>query len=216
MISQKCFGARKMWIYMKIPTPPLKSGIFSKYLQTWEGLRTDELCPIYRQFIMPNSHDFFYFPSSSDVLVNVLGNTMFQVIKHIYACLQWNGVSRFKSEKFYYHFCYLYGTFWWFWWFICRRSETIWTASYLPKAYFLMLTEQWVCKVAEYLYSTWDWYWLNNVIPDWRVPHNDCHIISVIGDVIPMEHNYRLPSDINSHAFSKYTGAYFKVGLDKN
>jgi len=48
-------------------------------------------------------------------------------------------------------------------------------------------------------------------VSDWRVPHNDRHIISVIGDVMPMDHKYRLPADINSHAFSKYTGAYFKV-----
>ncbi|XP_052263037.1 unconventional myosin-XV-like isoform X3 [Dreissena polymorpha] len=49
-----------------------------------------------------------------------------------------------------------------------------------------------------------------NKLDDWRPVHSDRHIISVIGDVVPMEFNYRLPSDVNSHAFSKYVNAYFK------
>ncbi|XP_060553902.1 unconventional myosin-XV-like isoform X5 [Ruditapes philippinarum] len=49
-----------------------------------------------------------------------------------------------------------------------------------------------------------------NKLDGWKAPHSDRQIISVIGDVIPMDMNYRLPGDINSHAFSKYTGVYFK------
>ena len=52
-----------------------------------------------------------------------------------------------------------------------------------------------------------------NKLDDWNPSHNDRHIISVVGDVIPMDMRYKLPNDINSYAFSKYTSVYFKVSL---
>ena len=48
---------------------------------------------------------------------------------------------------------------------------------------------------------------------DWTPSHSDRHIISVVGDVIPMDLRYKLPNDINSYAFSKYTSVYFKVRI---
>ena len=50
-----------------------------------------------------------------------------------------------------------------------------------------------------------------NKLDDWNPSHNDRHIISVVGDVIPMDMRYKLPNDINSYAFNKYTSVYFKV-----
>ena len=52
-----------------------------------------------------------------------------------------------------------------------------------------------------------------NKLDDWSPSHNDRHIISVVGDVIPMDMRYKLPNDINSYAFNKYTSVYFKVRL---
>ena len=52
-----------------------------------------------------------------------------------------------------------------------------------------------------------------NKLDDWNPSHNDRHIISVVGDVIPMDMRYKLPNDINSYAFNKYTSVYFKVRM---
>lgn len=49
-----------------------------------------------------------------------------------------------------------------------------------------------------------------NKLDDWTPSHSDRHIISVVGDVIPMDLRYKLPNDINSYAFNKYTSVYFK------
>ena len=34
------------------------------------------------------------------------------------------------------------------------------------------------------------------------------HITTALGDVIPMDMGYKLPVDINSHVFSKYTTVF--------
>jgi hypothetical protein len=46
---------------------------------------------------------------------------------------------------------------------------------------------------------------------DWRPVHDGNNIITAVGDVHSMDMGYRLPIDINSHAFSKFTSVYFKV-----
>lgn len=47
-------------------------------------------------------------------------------------------------------------------------------------------------------------------LDDWRPVHDGGNIMATVGDVQPMEMGYRLPVDINSHPFSKYTSIYFK------
>ncbi|KAI8796897.1 unconventional myosin-XV isoform X2 [Biomphalaria glabrata] len=47
-------------------------------------------------------------------------------------------------------------------------------------------------------------------IDDWNPSHNGQHIITSSVDVMAMDMGYKLPVDINSHAFSKYTSIYFK------
>ncbi|KAH9502357.1 hypothetical protein Btru_073529 [Bulinus truncatus] len=47
-------------------------------------------------------------------------------------------------------------------------------------------------------------------IDDWNPSHNGQHIITSSVDVVSMDMGYKLPVDINSHAFSKYTSVYFK------
>ena len=49
------------------------------------------------------------------------------------------------------------------------------------------------------------------VIPDWRPVHDGNNIITAVGEVHTMDMGYRLPIDINSHPFSKFTSVYFKV-----
>nr|KAG5714689.1 hypothetical protein BaRGS_000177 [Batillaria attramentaria] len=47
-------------------------------------------------------------------------------------------------------------------------------------------------------------------LDDWRPVHDGGNIMAAVGDVQPMDMGYRLPVDINSHPFSKYTSVYFK------
>ncbi|XP_076448222.1 unconventional myosin-XV-like isoform X2 [Babylonia areolata] len=49
-----------------------------------------------------------------------------------------------------------------------------------------------------------------NKLDDWEPVHDGRNIITAVGEVQPMDMGYRLPVDINSHPFSKYTGIYFK------
>ncbi|XP_076459661.1 unconventional myosin-XV-like isoform X2 [Babylonia areolata] len=49
-----------------------------------------------------------------------------------------------------------------------------------------------------------------NKLDDWRLVHDGKNIITAVGDVQPMDMGYRLPVDINSHPFSKFTSVYFK------
>ena len=49
------------------------------------------------------------------------------------------------------------------------------------------------------------------LLVDWELFHSGPSVISALGDVVPMDMGYKLPVDINSHAFSKYTSVYFKV-----
>ncbi|KAL8573674.1 hypothetical protein ACOMHN_007227 [Nucella lapillus] len=49
-----------------------------------------------------------------------------------------------------------------------------------------------------------------NKLDDWRPVHDGQNIITAVGDVQPMDMGYRLPVDINSHPFSKFTSVYFK------
>ncbi|GFO23509.1 myosin-xv [Plakobranchus ocellatus] len=47
-------------------------------------------------------------------------------------------------------------------------------------------------------------------LDDWELYHSGPTVITALGDVVPMDMGYKLPVDINSHAFSKYTSVYFK------
>ncbi|KAK6169157.1 hypothetical protein SNE40_020262 [Patella caerulea] len=47
-------------------------------------------------------------------------------------------------------------------------------------------------------------------LDDWQLVHNSKHVITAVGDVRPMDMGYKLPVDINSHVFNKFTGVYFK------
>jgi myosin-15 len=52
-------------------------------------------------------------------------------------------------------------------------------------------------------------------IPDWQPIHSERHLVKVVGGVAghsDSEHHH-LPHDIDSHAFTKFTNIYFKVGL---
>ncbi|XP_059156810.1 unconventional myosin-XV-like isoform X1 [Physella acuta] len=47
-------------------------------------------------------------------------------------------------------------------------------------------------------------------IDDWDLYHNGQHVIIAPGEVTPMDMGYKLPVDINSHVFNKFTSIYFK------
>ncbi|GFR79257.1 myosin-XV, partial [Elysia marginata] len=49
-----------------------------------------------------------------------------------------------------------------------------------------------------------------NKLDDWDLYHSGPTVITAVGDVSPMDMGYKLPVDINSHVFSKYTSVYFK------
>lgn len=49
-----------------------------------------------------------------------------------------------------------------------------------------------------------------SVILDWQPTHTERNLLKVVGQVIPMHHNYSLPNDIDQHQFSKFTNIYFK------
>nr|XP_034311051.1 unconventional myosin-XV isoform X10 [Crassostrea gigas] len=49
-----------------------------------------------------------------------------------------------------------------------------------------------------------------NKLDDWQSINNDRHIITVNREVQQMDQHYRLPEDINAHAFSKFTSVFFK------
>ena len=52
---------------------------------------------------------------------------------------------------------------------------------------------------------------LTLLVADWQYINNAEHIIAVSSGINPIDMGYRLPIDINSHVFSKYTSVYFKV-----
>ncbi|PVD39191.1 hypothetical protein C0Q70_01819 [Pomacea canaliculata] len=47
-------------------------------------------------------------------------------------------------------------------------------------------------------------------LDEWRLPHDGVNIMAAAGDVQAMDMGYRLPVDINSHSFSKFTSVYFR------
>ncbi|XP_033197728.1 unconventional myosin 10A isoform X1 [Bombus vancouverensis nearcticus] len=47
-------------------------------------------------------------------------------------------------------------------------------------------------------------------LDDWQPTHTERNLLKVVGQVIPMHHNYSLPNDIDQHQFSKFTNIYFK------
>ncbi|XP_076390888.1 unconventional myosin 10A isoform X2 [Megachile rotundata] len=47
-------------------------------------------------------------------------------------------------------------------------------------------------------------------LDDWQPTHTERNLLKVVGQVIPMHHNYTLPNDIDQHQFSKFTNIYFK------
>ncbi|XP_078318920.1 unconventional myosin-XV-like isoform X3 [Crassostrea virginica] len=49
-----------------------------------------------------------------------------------------------------------------------------------------------------------------NKLDDWQSINNDRHIITVSRDIHQVDQRYRLPDDINAHAFSKFTSVFFK------
>ncbi|KAG7210137.1 hypothetical protein KM043_011699 [Ampulex compressa] len=47
-------------------------------------------------------------------------------------------------------------------------------------------------------------------LDDWQPTHTERNLLKVVGQVIPMQHAYGLPPDIDQHQFSKFTNIYFK------
>ncbi|ESO87136.1 hypothetical protein LOTGIDRAFT_229291 [Lottia gigantea] len=47
-------------------------------------------------------------------------------------------------------------------------------------------------------------------LDDWHMIHHSQHVKTASGDVRPMDMGYKLPVDINSHVFNKFTSVYFK------
>lgn len=48
-------------------------------------------------------------------------------------------------------------------------------------------------------------------LDDWQQIHTERNLVKVVGTVIPLSStNYKLPSDIDQHQFSKFTNIYFK------
>jgi myosin-15 len=52
-------------------------------------------------------------------------------------------------------------------------------------------------------------------LADWQPVHSERHLVKVVGGVAgcPDSERHRLPHDIDSHAFTKFTNIYFKVSL---
>lgn len=46
---------------------------------------------------------------------------------------------------------------------------------------------------------------------DWQPAHNERQLVKVVGPVAERPEKSALPSDIDQHAFSKFTNIYFKV-----
>ncbi|XP_050539166.1 unconventional myosin-XV isoform X10 [Daktulosphaira vitifoliae] len=49
-----------------------------------------------------------------------------------------------------------------------------------------------------------------NKIDEWQMTHNERQLIKVVGTIVEIPEQYTLPSDIDQHAFSKFTNIYFK------
>ncbi|KMQ93138.1 unconventional myosin-xv isoform x1, partial [Lasius niger] len=47
-------------------------------------------------------------------------------------------------------------------------------------------------------------------LDDWQPTHTERNLLKVVGQVIPMNYAYNLPSDIDQYQFSKFTNIYFK------
>ncbi|XP_024944481.1 uncharacterized protein LOC107271471 isoform X3 [Cephus cinctus] len=47
-------------------------------------------------------------------------------------------------------------------------------------------------------------------LDDWQPTHTERNLLKVVGSVVPLPHNYTLPSDVDQHQFSKFTNIYFK------
>lgn len=56
---------------------------------------------------------------------------------------------------------------------------------------------------------------VNLSLADWQPVHSERHLVKVVGGVAgcPDSERHRLPHDIDSHAFTKFTNIYFKVSL---
>lgn len=48
-------------------------------------------------------------------------------------------------------------------------------------------------------------------IAEWQAAHNERQLVKVVGPIVEIPEQYTLPSDIDPHAFSKFTNIYFKV-----
>lgn len=64
--------------------------------------------------------------------------------------------------------------------------------------------------------------WLMNItqiptvlwlILDWQPKHTERNVVKVVGAVPAAEKDRKLPSDLDHHAFTKFTNIYFKVSL---
>ncbi|XP_018313716.1 unconventional myosin-XV isoform X1 [Mycetomoellerius zeteki] len=47
-------------------------------------------------------------------------------------------------------------------------------------------------------------------LDDWQPTHTERNLLKVVGQVIPINYTYNLPSDIDQYQFSKFTNIYFK------
>ncbi|XP_014481805.1 PREDICTED: unconventional myosin-XV isoform X1 [Dinoponera quadriceps] len=47
-------------------------------------------------------------------------------------------------------------------------------------------------------------------LDDWQPTHTERNLLKVVGQVVPMNYAYNLPSDIDQYQFSKFTNIYFK------
>ncbi|XP_018402219.1 PREDICTED: unconventional myosin-XV [Cyphomyrmex costatus] len=47
-------------------------------------------------------------------------------------------------------------------------------------------------------------------LDDWQPTHTERNLLKVVGQVIPINYTYSLPSDIDQYQFSKFTNIYFK------
>lgn len=61
----------------------------------------------------------------------------------------------------------------------------------------------------------WDFFGLAGMcaaLIDWNQMHTERNVVKVVGAVPSTEVERQLPSDLDHHAFTKFTNIYFKVG----